>query len=140
MTVQRNADQLRKAELAQIHIAKVQLAMDDDAYRALLSRVTGKVSSKDLTWQQRKTLLDEFKRLGFKTKTKHQLPKVGADRMPRMQKIEALLAEAKRPWAYVTPMVENLGYERIEFCSVADLGKIIAALVKDAERNGRATS
>ncbi|MFZ6775818.1 phage protein GemA/Gp16 family protein [Undibacterium sp. Ji83W] len=140
MLKQRNADQLRRAELAQIHIAKVQLAMADDSYRALLRRVAGKESSKDLTWQERKALLDEFKRLGFKIKPKHQMPKVGADRMPRMEKIEALLAEAKRPWSYVTPLVKNLGYERIEFCSVGDLGKIIAALMIDADRNGRATS
>ncbi len=140
MLKQRTADQLRRAELAQIHIAKVQLAMDDDTYRALVKRVAGKHSSKDLSWQERKALLDEFKRLGFKSKPKHQMPKVGADRIPRMQKIEALLAEAKRPWSYVLPLVKNLGYERIEFCSVGDLGKIIAALVKDAERNGRPTT
>ncbi|MDP1980497.1 gp16 family protein [Undibacterium sp.] len=140
MTMQRNAEQLRKAELAQIHIAKVQLAMADDTYRALLKRVAGKESSKDLTWQERKTLLDEFKRLGFKNKPKHQMPKVGADRIPRMQKIEALLAEAKRPWSYLKPIVKNLGRDSIEFCDVSDLGKIITALVKDAERNGRVTS
>lgn len=136
----RNAEQLRRAELSQIHIAKKQLNMDDECYRAVLLRVTKKASSKDLTWQERKALLDEFKRLGFSIKAKHKIPSVGADRMPRMEKIGALLAEAKRPWSYVTPIVKKLGYERIEFCSVADLGKIIAALVIDAERNGRATS
>ncbi|MFZ6655642.1 gp16 family protein [Undibacterium sp. TJN19] len=140
MAIQRNATQLRNAELAQIHLAKKQLAMDDDSYRAVLQRMTGKASSKDLSWQERKSLLDEFKRLGYKVKAKHQLPKVGADRMPRMQKIEALLAEAKRPWAYLNPLVKNLGRDDIKFCDVDDLGKIITALMKDAQRNGRPTS
>jgi len=62
----KNADQLRKSELAQIHIAKVQLNLDDTEYRALLLQVTGKTSSKDLTWQGRKTLLDHFKKLDLK--------------------------------------------------------------------------
>lgn len=70
MTLSKNADQLRRAEIAQIHIAKKELALEDDAYRALLLQVTGKESSKDLTWQERKALLDHFKKVGFKVKSK----------------------------------------------------------------------
>ncbi|MFZ6747446.1 gp16 family protein [Undibacterium sp. Ren11W] len=136
----KNATQLRTAEMAQIHIAKKQLALEDDAYRAILLQVTGKTSSKDLTWQERKALLDHFKKCGFKVKAKtagRSLPNVAAERMPRMRKIEALLAEAGRPWAYLKPMIENLGRSDIAFCDGDDLSKIIAALMKDAQRNGR---
>lgn len=140
--IPKTADQLRKAELAQIHIAKVQLALDDDAYRAILLQVTGKTSSKDLTWQGRKALLDHFKKVGFKVKAKaagRSAPNVGVDRMPRMRKIEALLAEAGRPWTYLDPIIKNLKRSSIQFCDVDDLSSIIAALMKDAQRHGRPT-
>ncbi|MCR6667570.1 MAG: regulatory protein GemA [Methyloversatilis sp.] len=44
MKPSRTADQLRRAEIAQIHIAKSQLGMDDDTYRAMLWSV-GRVRS-----------------------------------------------------------------------------------------------
>ena len=39
---------IKKAQLAKVHIAKQQLGMDDDSYRALLARVAGVKSAKDL--------------------------------------------------------------------------------------------
>lgn len=47
------ADVLRKNELAKIHLAKKQLALDDDEYRAILLSVTGRQSAADLDWQGR---------------------------------------------------------------------------------------
>ncbi|WP_336802008.1 regulatory protein GemA [Kaistia sp. MMO-174] len=52
--------------LAKIHVAKKALALDDDTYRDVLGRVTGKRSAKDLTVIECGRVLDEFKRLGFK--------------------------------------------------------------------------
>lgn len=139
----KTADQLRKAELAQIHIAKVQLALDDDTYRALLLQVTGKTSSKDLTWQGRKALLDHFKKLGFKVKAKkaeRSKPVVAKDKVSLISKIEAQLAEAKLPWAYADGMAKRIcKVDRIEWCEAEQLIKIIAALNIDAKRKGRHT-
>lgn len=139
----KNADQLRKAELAQIHIAKVQLALDDDAYRALLLQVTGKASSKDLTWQGRKALLDHFKKLGFKVKSNkagRPAPVAKGDKANLMAKIEAQLAEAQRPWSYADGMAKRIcKVDRIEWCDAAQLLKIVAALNYDAQRHGRKT-
>ncbi|MHB1053506.1 MAG: phage protein GemA/Gp16 family protein [Thiobacillus sp.] len=61
----RNGTQLRNAELAQIHIAKAQLGLDDDTYRAVLWAVGRVRSSKDLDWTGRKTLLEHFKAKGW---------------------------------------------------------------------------
>lgn len=137
----RNATQLRTAEMAQIHIAKKQLALDDDAYRAILLQVTGKSSSKDLTWQERKALLDHFKKCGFKINSKtagRAAPVVANDRQAMVGKIEALLAEAKYPWSYADALAKKIcKVERIEWCLPFHLSKIIAALMKDAQRNGR---
>ncbi len=55
----------RLAELAKIHIAKKQLGMDDDTYRAVLLRVTGQSSAADLNAGERRRLLDCFRSLGF---------------------------------------------------------------------------
>ena len=139
-----SADALRKSELQKIHIAKKELALADDEYRSLLLAVTGKQSAADLDWQGRQKLLDHFKKLGFKVKTKaggRAQPQVAEDRMPRIRKIGALLAEAKLPWSYADGIARELfkkeGIERIEFCDGEHLSDVIVALVKDAQRRAR---
>jgi len=139
----KNADQMRKAELAQIHIAKTQLGLAEDEYRALLLQVTGKTSSKDLTWQGRKALLVHFKKIGFQVKSNkagRAAPIVAKDKASLMKKIEAQLAEAKLPWAYADGMAKRIcKVDRIEWCEAEHLVKIIAALNIDAKRKGRHT-
>lgn len=51
--------------LAAIHVAKKQLGLDDDDYRALLERVTGKRSCRDMTPAELSAVLAEFRRRGF---------------------------------------------------------------------------
>ena len=61
----------RNVELAKIHVAKAQLRLDDGDYRAIVSRISsqfrpgGVDSAGAMTAQERRALLDEFKRLGF---------------------------------------------------------------------------
>lgn len=62
----RNGTELRNAELAQIHVAKKQLGLDDDTYRAVLWTVGRVKSAKDLDWTGRKALLEHFKAKGWK--------------------------------------------------------------------------
>lgn len=64
----RSGTQLRNAELAQIHVAKKQLALDEDTYRAVLWAVARVRSSKDLDWTGRKAVLEHFKAKGWKPK------------------------------------------------------------------------
>jgi phage gp16-like protein len=58
----------RRKTLAKIHIAKKDLGLDDDTYRAMLLELTGKSSSKDLTDQQLGKLMHHLKKRGFKPK------------------------------------------------------------------------
>lgn len=51
--------------LTAIHVARKQLGLDDDTYRAVLVRATGKPSSADMTQAERQAVLAEFERLGF---------------------------------------------------------------------------
>lgn len=91
----RNADQLRRAEIAQIHIAKSQLGMDDDTYRAMLWSVGRVKSSSDLDWRGRKAVLDHLKRSGFKVQAKQQTRKLDMDAESRKaRKLWLLLGEA----------------------------------------------
>lgn len=53
-----------------IHVARRQLGLDDDTYRAVLIRVTGKSSSGDMTEAERQAVLQEFERLGFRKTSK----------------------------------------------------------------------
>jgi len=50
---------------AAIHVAKKQLRLDDDTYRSILQRVTGKSSSAEMTPAERSSVLTEFRKLGF---------------------------------------------------------------------------
>lgn len=63
------APDLRKRELAQIHIAKAQLGMDDETYRAMLWTIARVMSAADLDWAGRKRVLDHCKAKGFKVKS-----------------------------------------------------------------------
>lgn len=62
------APDIRKRELAHIHIAKQQLGMDDDTYRQMLWTVARVNSAGDLDWKGRKDVLDHLKSKGFKVK------------------------------------------------------------------------
>lgn len=53
--------------LAAIHVAKKQLGLDDDTYRAKLRTITGKESARDLTEEERERVITQFRRDGFRT-------------------------------------------------------------------------
>lgn len=133
----------RNAALSKIHIAKKDLGLDDDTYRALLARVAGVTSAKDLNPRQVSAVLAEFQRLGWQPVAKKQgrkAPKPAPDRAALVGKIEAFLAEAGRPWTYADAMAERMfKVERVEWCDSDQLGRLVAALVYDARRHGRPT-
>jgi len=56
-----------------VHVAKRDLALDDETYRAMLMAVTGEASSADLTVPQLERVLDHMKRSGFTVR--HKSPK-----------------------------------------------------------------
>lgn len=52
--------------LAAIHVARRQLGLDEDTYRAVLVRVTGKCSTRDMNEAEHQRVVTEFRRQGFK--------------------------------------------------------------------------
>ncbi len=53
------------SSIAAIHVAKKQLGLDDDTYRAKLARITGKHSVKDMTETERQQVLTVLRNEGF---------------------------------------------------------------------------
>lgn len=134
----------RNGQLSKIHIAKKDLCLDDDTYRALLKRVAGVSSAKDLAPRQLSAVLAEFQRLGWKArpaaKAGRKAPNPAADREKLVGKIEAFLAEAKRSWAYADGMALRMfQVERVEWLDAGQLQRLVAALTYDARRHGRPT-
>lgn len=58
------------AAIKMIHVARRELAMEDDDYRDLLGRVTGKTSLRLMTDREQSAVIGEMKRLGFAVKSK----------------------------------------------------------------------
>ena len=132
----------RNLQLSKIHIAKKDLGLDEETYRALLGRVAGVRSAKDLTPRQTGAVLAEFVRLGWEPKPvkkqARKAPKAAPDRAKLVGKIEAFLAEAKRSWAYADGMALRMfKVERVEWLDPGQLQKMVAALTYDARRHGR---
>lgn len=147
------------SELAKIHIAKTQLGMDDDTYRSTLAMIIAKdaakyqtalgktkqfegvISAKYLTAAGRSAVLEHLKSVGFKTskqrKGRPHNAGTSAGNAKLLGKIEALLADAGRPWAYAAGMAKHM-YKKdaLAFCDGQELAGIIAALVKDAKKRG----
>lgn len=70
MTTQKTTSKtgLTKPKLIQlIHIAKSQLHLDEDTYRAMLTAQTGKNSTKNMTLTELRTVFEHLKTVGFKT-------------------------------------------------------------------------
>lgn len=133
-----HTDGYRNRELAMIHIAAKELGMDDDAYRDMLWAVARVRSAGDLDYAGRQRVIEHLRSCGFQSKPGRK-PFPGrphnCDIHPQLLKIEALLADAKRPWAYVDGMAKRMfSKERVGLCNSAEWQAIIAALVKDQQR------
>lgn len=133
---------MTRALLAKVHIAKKELALGDEAYRAILVRITGEESSKDCSEPQLQKLLDEFKRLGWKPKAGSR-GSGGFDK-PHVRLIYALWTEAGIVGAVDNASKEALrafverqtGKSAPEFCSPGDANRVTEALKAMIRRAG----
>jgi len=131
----------RNQNLAKIHIAKAALGMDDDSYRAMLCRVAGVRSAKDLAPRQVDLVLVELERLGWQPPQKpagRAAPKVAQNRETVKSKIAALLTQAQRPWEYADGVALRMfKVQRLEWLDDQQLYKVMQALAMDAARKQR---
>lgn len=126
----------RRREIQLIHIAKQQLGMDDETYRAMLWSVATVKSSSELDWAGRKKVLDHLKGCGFKVTSR---PAPAKDKAALVSKIRALLITLdNKPDTYADGMARNMfKVDRFEWCTPEQLGKIVAALNYSLKRATR---
>ncbi len=133
----------RRRELAQIHIAKAQLALDEDTYRAMLWTVGRVHSAADLDYAGRRAVLEHLKARGFttqrpkapRTKDWGWVNNAAPDRQAMLRKIAVMLNAEEREKAYVDAIAKHMfGCDLVEFCRPDQLHRIVSALVFDARR------
>jgi phage gp16-like protein len=76
--------------LSKVHIARKELALAEESYRAILQRIAARSSAADCTDEQLDAVLAEFKRLGWSPKTRRPRSSV-----PHVRKIYALWTALK---------------------------------------------
>ncbi len=138
---------LRTRTLAAIHVAAAQLGLQDDVYRDLVQRVSAEHgeaqrSAGKCTQRQLGAIANELRRLSGKPDQAAAGARVWAGKpkhlTPQLTKVEALLADAGRQWAYAHALAKRLcGVARVEWCDQQQLAKVIAAMQIDADRRAR---
>lgn len=130
----------RNAMIAKIKIAQKELNMADDAYRAILMRVTGKNSCAKMTEAELDKVIVEMKRMGFQPRANQygKRPNRRSDADSMMHKIEALLADGGLHWNYAHAMAKRMfKVDRVEWLSDGNMHKLVAALQIAANRKKR---
>lgn len=125
----------RSRELARIHILAAELGLDRASYEAILWTVARVESAAALDEAGRRKVVAHLVRLrGESPRPEGTAPRTLSER-PLLRKIGAQLSDAGRSWAYAAALAGRITHkERLEFCSDAELGKIVAALAIDQKR------
>lgn len=142
------AEKARKRVLAAIHALAKECAMEEGAYRCLVARVSAdhgpqQRSAGKCTPKQLDAIANELRRIAGKPTQGARSARTWAgkpkgDLSPQMGKVEALLADAGREWAYAHSLAKRLcKVERLDWCNPDQLAKVIAALQIDADRRAR---
>ncbi|OBU12189.1 gp16 family protein [Morganella psychrotolerans] len=121
-----------------IKAAQQYLKVDDETYRSVLVRLTGKNSATKLTLDELSTVRDYFHAQGYPRRSPKKYgrkPNVPASRQAVLNKIEAMLADAGRPWEYAEAMAKRM-FERqkVDFLDHGELTKLMQALAIEQKR------
>lgn len=139
----------RRSMLAKVHIAKKDLALDDDTYRLMLDNLFGVESSAKLSLKQLDELLGHMTSRGFVAAKKGDAKpsKSAQSGKPIIAKIGALLTELGQregrhvPWSYAVGILKRQsGVMRLEWAKPDQLRAVVAALharVQKLERDAQ---
>lgn len=127
-----------KKQVGIIKAAQQYLKMDDETYRRVLVRLTGKDSATKLTQDELGTVRDYFHAQGYPRRSPKKYgrkPNVPVSKKSVLNKIEALLADAGRPWEYAESMAERMfNRQKIDWLDHGELAKLMQALTIDQKR------
>jgi phage gp16-like protein len=127
----------RKSLMARIHIAKKELALDDDTYREMLKAATNKTSCKDMHISDLFKVVEHLKQRGYTSKKSGfgKRPNPAKGNKALMGKVEALLADNKLHWNYAHAMAKRMfGVEKADWLEADQLWRLVAALQKQANK------
>lgn len=138
------AAQRRRALLAKVHVAKKQLQLSDDDYRAVIFRITGHVSAGDCSEAELAAVVEEFGRKGFSAKAR--VPASGprpADH-PAARKARALWISLHQLNAIANPSEQaleafarrQLGVAKLQWADQSLSYRLIEALKAIGARHG----
>jgi phage gp16-like protein len=117
------------------------LGLDDATYRQMLASLTGgKTSCTACSLDELQRIREYLHKQGFpRSSARHgRRPKVALTKKTLLSKIEALLAEAKRPWAYAEGLAAHMFKQHVlEWLTEEQLASLMKALIIDAKRHGR---
>ncbi|WP_455270325.1 gp16 family protein [Rhizobium herbae] len=133
------------SSIAAIHVAKKQLGLDDDTYRAKLQVITGKSSVREMTEEERQNVISAFRQDGFKTSERRQdgRQKLTGRYAPKLQALWIaaynLGIVANRDDAALLAFVKRQsGIDHSRFLKYHDdANKVIEALKRWMARDGR---
>ncbi len=136
----------RRSLIAKVHIAPKQLGLDEDSYRAVMHRVTGRISAADCDVAQLEALVQEFTRLGFRATAKPVPGKRGTARAdhPLARKARAMwislgllcaVRETSEP-ALEAFARRQMGCERFQWANQSQGDRLVEGLKAMAERHG----
>lgn len=132
------SDPARRRDLAAIHVAKKQLAMEDDTYREMLWTIARVRSASDLDHAGRRRVLDHLRACGFK-RTRPLA------RDPQSRKVRALWLGLKELGALRDASEDALnsyvsrqtGAKALQWASSDQLSQVIESLKSWQRRVGR---
>jgi phage gp16-like protein len=146
------ADNGRRALLAKVHLAKKDLRLDDDTYRDILERITGRRSSAECSVGELETLVAHFRAQGFvpkvvgggKSGTAPVLDRRRAADHPVAKKARAMWISLHQLGVVENPSEQaleafakrQLGVERMQWMDQGLGFKLVEALKAMAEREG----
>ncbi|WP_447886335.1 gp16 family protein [Serratia fonticola] len=130
-----------KGIIGAIKAGQAFLGLDDETYRQMLSSLTGgKTSCTACSLEELQRIREYLHKQGFpRSSARHgRRPKVALTKKTILAKIEALLAEAKRPWAYAEGLAAHMFKQHVlEWLTEEQLASVMKALIIDAKRHGR---
>lgn len=126
----------RKSLMAKLHIAKKDLGLDDDTYRAMLESLTGKRSAADCTDRQLVMLVAALRKRGW-VDSRPKAPKVRPEFGEILGKLNALRLDTKKSWAYVQSIAERMYGVRISWLDGDQLRGLVTAMVKHQQLHGK---
>jgi phage gp16-like protein len=132
-------NQERRVLIAKIHVAKKEMALLEDDYRAMLIEVTGRVSSADCTIAELRAMIEAMKAKGFQPKKSA----TAADH-PFAKKARALWISLYHLGAIDNPSEQaleafacrQLGCMKMQWANQAQSYKLVEALKAIANRHG----